>query len=721
MHRLPSGRRRVWRCSDGFLLCLFGLVLLLGAGSSLCGSAAIAEPSPAQERSRERALDLAHEYLVGQIHAGEPSDGVVEAGVRPSLLTLRCLRDLALYCSGRGDDRYLILERQIPLLSVLEARSTQVDAQFLWSLSWFNVLIAVMQSDEAVPQRYVTGVRQSCITLLQLQGADGLWRSVKGRNDPAGATLAALLGLWACTRLGLEVPPSKLRSAASGLVGLTRQCDAGSTGFVREQSVGSHVEGHDTAAGVLGLFAIAHMLGSQGENIGAQAKRSIERGLLWIDAAFNVQWNPAWYPRDGSGQPEPNSITFVGAAGGHMAWLFRVALLAACLDLEEVCGRDLAGKYSMFLLSSQQGDGSWLLKRDARTRQDDGLYPTGSMRLRSSCLGVLVLAGEMLGHSLTDRHLEVSGKPRAEEEVAPPEWAHVGSVQIEASARLLVPVAMENKWKMRFVLIPAGRYRMGSPPGESGRVLGMEETHSVLITRPFYMQICEVTNDVYRLYHRDHDSGELRGYRLNRGNHPAVWESWEEASAFAEWLTREDGKVHYRLPTEAEWEWACRAGSTSRWSWGDSDAAGAGHANARGRGEGADWDARFDGWREDDGYYGPAPVCSYSPNPWGLYDMHGNVAEFCLDWLVASGRAPLLIDPCVRKEDDAPAMTVRYDDRAGLSHQYVGRLRACRGGSWASSVGETRCAARGACPPTVGHWARGFRLVVTIVPEPDEE
>ena len=711
-----------WRllpCGPRSWPCLLALVLLLSAGSSPGTPAAIAEPPPTQAEAREGALALAHEYLVGSDRRRELSASVNGADTRPSQLALRCLQALALYCSGGGVDRQAVLDRQAPLLSILEAPSTQLDARFLRAFSWFNVLIAVLQSDDPIPQRYENAVQQSCNALLELQGEDGLWRSASGRVDPAGTTLAALLGLWAGSHLGATAPSPKLRIAASGLIGLSRQCDADCTGFVSEQSVGSHVEGHDTAAGVLGLLSIAHMLGSQGEDVGARVKRTIEGGLLWIHSSLDAEWNPAWHPEEATVEPTPDVITFVGAPGGHMEWLFRVVLLTACLDLEDACGQDVAGICSRYLVSAQQDNGSWLLKRDARSNQGSGLYPESSMRLRSTCLGVLALAGDLVSRPLMSGRLEVIEKPRVEERAAPPEWAHVSSAQLEASARHGVPVAVENRWKMRFVLIPAGRYRTGSPPEETGRVLWMEEPRTVLITKPLYMQISEVTNDAYGLFRRDHDSGESGGHQLSRGDQPVVWVSWEDARAFAEWLTREDSRLHYRLPSEAEWEWACRAGSTSRWSWGDSDTAGAAHANARGRGTASDWDPLVDGWREDDGYHGPAPVCSYAPNQWGMYDMHGNVAEYCLDYLEVSGRAPLLIDPCVCEEEDARSLTMDYLDRAGTSHQYVGRLRACRGGCWASSAGSTRCAVRDGWPPSVGHWAKGFRLVATFAQASD--
>jgi formylglycine-generating enzyme required for sulfatase activity len=116
--------------------------------------------------------------------------------------------------------------------------------------------------------------------------------------------------------------------------------------------------------------------------------------------------------------------------------------------------------------------------------------------------------------------------------------------------------------------------------------------------------------------------------------YPVVNVSWSDAVAFCRWLSKKEGKT-YRLPTEAEWEYACRAGTTTRFSFGDADADLKEYANVADRSLKEKFDATaysdygFMDW--DDGYPFTSPVGSFKPNVWGLYDMHGNVCQWCRD------------------------------------------------------------------------------------------
>jgi formylglycine-generating enzyme required for sulfatase activity len=183
---------------------------------------------------------------------------------------------------------------------------------------------------------------------------------------------------------------------------------------------------------------------------------------------------------------------------------------------------------------------------------------------------------------------------------------------------------------MRFVLIPAGTFTMGSPRTQWGRNEN-EAQRDVEIARAFYLAVTEVTNGQYRAFRPPHPAQRhLDGIALDADEQPACGVSVEEAEGFCAWLAERDGRA-YRVPTEAEWEYACRAGTTTRSYWGDAlDGLGR-FENACERAAHAKWPS----WNcldsHDDGFAGPAPVASFLPNPWGLHDMLGNASEWTLE------------------------------------------------------------------------------------------
>ncbi|MHC4240086.1 MAG: formylglycine-generating enzyme family protein [Planctomycetota bacterium] len=145
-----------------------------------------------------------------------------------------------------------------------------------------------------------------------------------------------------------------------------------------------------------------------------------------------------------------------------------------------------------------------------------------------------------------------------------------------------------------------------------------EPAHKVKITRPFYMGAFEVTNKQYEMFDPSH-----RGLRGKNGfswadDEAVIFVSWNDARAFCEWLSKKEGRT-YRLPTEAEWEYACRAGTTTHFWTGDSLPE-AFHKNVR--------RTSFNEPKD----IVPLTVGKTPANPWGLYDMHGNVEEWCNDW-----------------------------------------------------------------------------------------
>ena len=163
------------------------------------------------------------------------------------------------------------------------------------------------------------------------------------------------------------------------------------------------------------------------------------------------------------------------------------------------------------------------------------------------------------------------------------------------------------------IVLAAGNFTMGSPGTESGRREDEGPQRRVTISQPFALSNHEIT-------FREYDSfAKATGRKLpydsgwGRGNRPVIYVSWEDATAYARWLSEQSGQ-QYQLPTEAEWEYAARAGSTTAVSFGD---------DLSRLGEYA--------WFIDNSEKKTHPVGKKKPNNWGLYDMHGNVYEWVQD------------------------------------------------------------------------------------------
>jgi formylglycine-generating enzyme required for sulfatase activity len=158
-------------------------------------------------------------------------------------------------------------------------------------------------------------------------------------------------------------------------------------------------------------------------------------------------------------------------------------------------------------------------------------------------------------------------------------------------------------------------------------------------------------------------------------DHPVVQVSWNDAHAYCNWRQK-------RLPTEAEWECSCRAGTSTRYSVGDTIDHG---------------DANYFGTGEIDRWEGTSPVGSFPPNPWGLYDMHGNVWEWCRDFY----------------DEDYYKSTLQHNPMNQTKSPY----RVMRGGAWDYCPTGMRSAKRGGDLPTSAGDARGFRCAVSVGPE----
>ncbi len=223
------------------------------------------------------------------------------------------------------------------------------------------------------------------------------------------------------------------------------------------------------------------------------------------------------------------------------------------------------------------------------------------------------------------------------------------------------------------VLIPAGTYRRGASDGDAEAGNDEKPAHSVEITRPFYLGKYEVTNEEYRRFEKDHDSGSL-GSSLNGANQPVVNVSWMEAKAFCD-------RFGLRLPTEAEWEYACRAGTSTRYPW-DGDV-GSGPANANWSGD-------------DDGFPVTSDVGRFRANGFGLHDMIGNVWEWCSDRY--------------GEKEYGRFSNVGAVDPTGPAQ---GEWRVLRGGSWIDLPGFCRSSYRRRLALSIRNVYFGFRVART--------
>ena len=195
---------------------------------------------------------------------------------------------------------------------------------------------------------------------------------------------------------------------------------------------------------------------------------------------------------------------------------------------------------------------------------------------------------------------------------------------------------MVNSVGMVLVPIPAGQFQMDTPRSEQGRPPG-ETQRLVQTTKPFYLSAYEVTQRQYEQVMEDNPS-------YNEGaNKPVEQVSWNDAVAFCDKLSDQEG-VKYRLPTEAEWEYACRVGTTTAYSFGDDPSQLGKYA-----------------WYDANSSRTTHTVGEKTPNGWGLFDMHGNVWEWCQD------RYSVHVNWSVVSDPTGPAS---------------GRFRVLRGGSF---------------------------------------
>ena len=218
---------------------------------------------------------------------------------------------------------------------------------------------------------------------------------------------------------------------------------------------------------------------------------------------------------------------------------------------------------------------------------------------------------------------------------------------------------------MKMVLIRPGKFMMND--GAEAALV----RHEVTLSKPFYMGVTEVTQAQYEAVMGTNPS------KIKGATNPVEMVSWNDATEFCKKLSEKTRQV-VRLPTEAEWEYACRAGTQTAYSFGDDPSALGDYA----------WYGKNSGGTTH-------PVSQKKPNAWGLYDMHGNVWEWCADWYADYPQGPVT-DP------SGPATGVI-------------RARVWRGGSWDfDDTVRFRCAFRDCRDPTYRDCNLGFRCAMTL-------
>jgi formylglycine-generating enzyme required for sulfatase activity len=343
--------------------------------------------------------------------------------------------------------------------------------------------------------------------------------------------------------------------------------------------------------------------------------------------------------------------------------------------------------------------------------------PLRSLRLHfAPWLVALGMAGFAAGAAAQEKHPAPLPVPNSE-------------AKTQAEMKPYTELIEHTAEKIEMVPIPGGTFLMGSPESEKGRKDDEGPQHKVEID-PFWMSKYEITWDVYEVWMADLDIArrEILGlaetprdkiaevfqisrptkpytdmtFNMGKRGYPAISMTQHSARVFCQWLSAKTGR-YYRLPTEAEWEYACRAGTTTAYHFGDDPAQ---------LGEYA--------WYYDNSNEKYAKVGLKKPNPWGLYDMHGNVAEWVLDQHTTDFYG---------KEKDGVA-------KNPLAIPLEEYNRVVRGGSWDADPAALRSAARQASHPD---WKQqdpqepqsiwyltdakhvGFRIVRPLVEPSDEE
>jgi eukaryotic-like serine/threonine-protein kinase len=376
-------------------------------------------------------------------------------------------------------------------------------------------------------------------------------------------------------------------------------------------------------------------------------------------------------------------------------------------EVVEVLGQELA--------AVQRGD----LKRPPTPHSAPPAKRSRRGVVVAAAMLLLFAAGFVLMESTGITHLTATALGRLTPSTPPAAKGEEGRNDVQP-AEPPTPSDLANSIGMKLKLIKPGKFLMGSPKEEAaGRFDNEGPQHEVEITKAFYMGACPVTKGQFAAfvkddgYQTDAEKDGKGGESLNLAtvqweqkpentwrhpgfsqgdDHPVVDVSWNDATAFCAWLSKKEGKT-YELPTEAEWEYACRAGTTTRFWCGDVDASLQGNANvadASLKAKSPGFPAGTVAW--DDGYMFTSPAGSFKANPWGLYDMHGNVWQWCAD-----GYGPY---------QDGYIKDPNSNERPNR--------RVARGGSWWDRPRGCWSAYRGCFSPVMRNGVLGVRVVLRL-------
>jgi formylglycine-generating enzyme required for sulfatase activity/serine/threonine protein kinase len=357
--------------------------------------------------------------------------------------------------------------------------------------------------------------------------------------------------------------------------------------------------------------------------------------------------------------------------------------------------------------------------------------PQGTQQLKGSAAAAREAGGDKV-EVVAAQPAGVSHAPDAPPPaVAPFNAAEAKQHQEAWGKHLGLPVDETNSIGMKFTLIPPGEFEMGSTPkevawalaegkkdkeslGYMDRVLAESPQHRVKISKPFYLAMYQVTQSEYEKVtgvnpsvfaakpinasafepplnqrqkkEREDNSSKVAGKDTSR--YPVECVNWDEAAEYCRKLSalpaERAARRRYRLPTEAEWEYACRSGTTTRRYFGNDEA---GLADVA--------------WFQKNAAGTTHPVGCKRPNAWGLYDMHGNVWQWCADWYS--------VDYYKQSPQSDPVGPAAGSDRVA------------RGGAWASYASSCHPAYRKSAPPANHFYHNGFRVVGEIAPKREEQ
>ncbi len=400
--------------------------------------------------------------------------------------------------------------------------------------------------------------------------------------------------------------------------------------------------------------------------------------------------------------------------------LLNGAPLPTAADLPEPL-RPLARRQAMPLDFHRFDADVGRLSGDLRRSLDGASARTPPLRrLRAAAIGsvlgiTLIAALVWLGHGRNDSgDARVVHDRAAARQAAPPASAMASAPALATGARLRDCANEQCPWLR---VLPAGRFDMGSPPDEVGRADNEGPLHAVKLPQRLALMEGEVTRRQFGAFVRAtryvvasgcwHWSGSKDVFDAQRDwrnpgfdqndDHPVVCVSWNDAQAYAQWLSRLTGKS-YRLPSEAEWEYAARAGSATRYSFGEREQDLCTFGNVLDLTAKAQYKAFGDKWAYaqcTDGAVFTVPVARFKPNAFSLFGMHGNAWEWVQDCWHADYSA-------------APA------DASAWEQGCESERRVRRGGGWRSMPAFARSAFRARSPQDARLDNLGFRLLRSV-------